>query len=159
MGFLDKFDDRRQAWIGIFFALAGLLVSGSSAFISVFDLYGRRTETRIEQDLPSKIQKLTASLNSAAEVIGQIELEIKQRQELVQQLEKDADKASKLAALNKDQLDAVAQVLRTEIKSDERQNFWTAQILAFFYAALGVALSELYRFIMRWRARKRIVGS
>jgi hypothetical protein len=63
-----------------------------------------------------------------------------------------------LAALNKEQLEAVAQVLRSEIKSDERQNFWTAQFLAFFYAALGVALSEGYRFILRWRARRKLAS-
>jgi hypothetical protein len=53
-------------------------------------------------------------------------------------------------------LDAVALVLKGEIQTDQRQNFWAAQALAFFYAAVGVALSELYRFIPRWRARRKL---
>jgi hypothetical protein len=52
-----------------------------------------------EPDLLAKIQILTKSLNTAAESIGQIETEIKQRQELVAQLEKQADTASKIATL------------------------------------------------------------
>lgn len=111
-----------------------------------------------EPDLPSKIQKLTKSLNTASDSMRQIEVEIEKRQELVRELEKQADTASKITTLNKEQRDAVAQLLRDEIKSDERQNFWTAQLLAFFYAALGVALSEAYRYAMRWRARRRLEG-
>jgi hypothetical protein len=96
------------------------------------------------------------SLNTAAQTIGEIEDEIKKREVLVKQLQHDADTAAKVSTLNKDQLDAVAQVLRGEIKSDERQNFWSAQLFAFFYAALGVALSEGYRFIIRRRTRHRL---
>jgi hypothetical protein len=105
----------------------------------------------------SPSHRFTASLKGAADTIGQIEEEIKQREALVQRLEEQADTAKKLSAMNKDQLDAVAQVLRGEIGRDERQNFWSAQALAFFYPAVGVGLSELYRFILRWRARRRLL--
>jgi hypothetical protein len=54
-----------------------------------------------QQELPARIQTLTKSLNSAAETIGQIEQEIEKRQELVAQLQRDADAASKLSTLNK----------------------------------------------------------
>jgi uncharacterized membrane protein YdfJ with MMPL/SSD domain len=126
------------------------LVSATSSFITHVQEKPKQVE------LPARIQTLTKSLNSAAETIGQIEDEIARRRKLVEQLQRDADTAAKLSALNKDQMDAVAQVLRTEIKSDQSQNFWNAQMLAFFYAALGVALSEGYRFITRWRLRQRL---
>lgn len=154
---LDRGIDRFRS-VMIVVVAGAALVSASSSLFSKLEIAFFGEKVAKPSNLPAKVQTLTASLNTAAQVIGQIEAEIKQRQELVQQLERDADQASKLAALNKDQLDAVAQVLRTEIRSDERQNFWTAQLLAFFYAALGVALSELYRFIMRWRARTKIVN-
>lgn len=107
-------------------------------------------------DLPTQITALTQSLNGAAKTIGEIERQIKQRQLLVEQLEREAQTASNLKTLNKDQLDAVAAVLNREIKSDQSHNFWGTQALAFFYAAVGVALSELYRFILRWRKRRRL---
>jgi hypothetical protein len=105
-----------------------------------------------KEDLAVRIQTLTNSLNSAAKTISQIEDEIKQRQSLVAKLQRDADEASKLSTLNKDQLDAVAQLLRSQTES----SFWSSQAIALFYAVFGVALSELYRFVMRWRARRRL---
>jgi uncharacterized membrane protein YdfJ with MMPL/SSD domain len=143
--------ERRMVTISTFAGLAGVIISLASTFIS-------HQEKPKQLELPARIETLTKSLNSAAETIGQIELEIKQRRDLVQQLEKDAATASALSALNKEQMEAVGQVLRSEIKSDERQNFWGAQLLAFFYAALGVGLSEGYRFILRWRARRRLAA-
>lgn len=146
---IERWMHDRGQWLGLFVAIAGLFISASASYINY--IYKPKL-----LELPARIQTLTASLNSAAETIGQIEAEIKRRQELVEQLQHDADTAAKVSALNKDQMDAVAQVLRSEIKSDERQNFWSAQLLAFFYAALGVGLSEGYRFFLRWRARKRL---
>jgi hypothetical protein len=94
-------------------------------------------------------------LNSAAKTISEIEGEIKKREELVRRLQSDAETATKLSELNKPQLDAVAQVLKGEIERDQRQSFWTAQGLAVFYAILGVALAELYHWIIRrWRRPK-----
>jgi hypothetical protein len=162
-----KFRGNRFELMFAFLTIMGVLVSLTSTLftklqenydISFKDYSIVFVMKKKDADLPSKIQTLTASLNSASQAIGQIENEIKQRQELVQKLEKEADTASKIAALNKEQMDAVAQVLRSEIKSDERQNFWGAQLLAFFYAALGVGLSEGYRYLLRWRARRRLAA-
>jgi hypothetical protein len=142
-------------WATIIVGFA-LVVSTTATVWSDFQHIIESNFVSSEPELPAKIHKLTESLNAAAESIGQIEGEIKKRQSLVEQLEQEANTATKLASLNQEQLNAVAQVLRGEIKSDERQNFWSAQLFAFFYAALGVALSELYRFIVRSRARRKL---
>jgi hypothetical protein len=142
-----KLNDRVQ-WLSVFVGLAAAIVAGTSTILSI-------REKPSQAELPARIRVLTGSLNSAAEAIGQIEAEIKKRQELVLKLQQDAETAAKLSALNKEQMDAVALVLRSEIKSDQSQNFWSAQLLAFFYAALGVALSEGYRFFIRWRLRRK----
>jgi myo-inositol-1-phosphate synthase len=135
------------------------LVSASLSSLSqVFSLSWKAFEKPKTVDLPSRIQTLTDSLNLAAKTIGQIETEIEQRQQLVRQLEKDAETASKVSVLNKEQMEAVAQVLRAEIKNDGQENFWRAQLLAFFYAALGVGLSEGYRFFLRWRVKRKLNG-
>ncbi len=139
--------------------LIGALVTSVGAAGIALSVYGFQllvSPQKTVVDLPTRINTLTESLKDAAKAIDAIEQEIKQRQALVEQLEREADTASKLKTLSKDQLDAVAQVLKSEIQSDQRQNFWSAQVLAFFYAAVGVALSELYRFILRWRARRRL---
>jgi hypothetical protein len=157
---LQSQKNQRRILNAIFVVLSMIVISLSSRIVGDFEeavqiLTGYRPAAR-EIDLPTRIQTLTRSLNSAAETVGQIEAEISKRQALVAQLQKDAETASKISALNKEQLEAVAQVLRSEIKNDQSQNFWSAQVLAFFYAALGVALSEGYRFIARWRLRRKL---
>jgi hypothetical protein len=144
--------NEKQGFIFSLVTLIGFVFITASVYVSQHFFYPKEKLP----DLPARISTLTESLNGAAKTIDAIEHEIKQRQALVEQLEREADTASKLKTLNKDQLDAVAQVLKGEIQSDQRQNFWNAQALAFFYAAVGVALSELYRFILRWRARRRL---
>jgi hypothetical protein len=144
--------NERQGWIGGLVSAIGSLFIGISV-VGFQHLLAPKPKTA---DLPMQIGILTDSLKDAAKTIDSIEQEIKQRQALVDQLEREADTASKLKTLNADQLNAVAQVLGAELKTDQRQNFWNAQGLAFFYAAVGVALSELYRFILRWRARRRV---
>ena len=70
-------------------------------------------------------------------------------------LEQDAETARKLSAVNKEQVDAIAQVLRGQIEAQERRSFWSNQALAVFYALLGVAFSELTRWLLRRKRRRK----
>jgi hypothetical protein len=134
--------------------LIGLLIISTIVF-SLSTVVSIVHEKPKEIDLAQRIRVLTESLNAAAETIGEIEDQIRQREILVQKLQEDADTASKLTSMNKEQLDAVAQVLKGQIEKEQHQTFWSAQLLAFFYTILGVILAELYHFIeKRWRRRK-----
>lgn len=128
--------------------IAGLIVNLTYAFFFV--------PKPKEIDLQERIRSLTSSLNSAAKSISDIEGEIKQREALVQRLVKDAETASKLAGINREQVDAVAQALKGEIERDQERNFWSTQLLALFYTLLGVVLAEVFHLIQRrWSARKK----
>jgi hypothetical protein len=105
--------------------------------------------------LEDRIRELTESLNRSATTIQDIENEITKRQALVTQLQKNADTASKLATVNKEQVSAIAQVLRTQIELQERNSFWFNQGVNALYMLLGVALGELVRWFLRWRAKQR----
>jgi hypothetical protein len=105
--------------------------------------------------LENRIQELTQSLNKSATTIQEIENEITKRQALVTQLQKDAETASKLATVNKEQVDAIAQVLRTQIQVQEHNTFWFNQGINVLYMLLGVGLGELVRWFLRWRARRK----
>jgi hypothetical protein len=50
----------------------------------------------------------------------------------VAQLQKDADTATKLSAVNKDQVEAIAQVLRTQNETEEHKSFWSIRRSLFF---------------------------
>jgi len=105
--------------------------------------------------LEDRIRELTQSLNKSATTIQEIENEITKRQALVSQLRKDAETASKLATVNKEQVDAIAQVLRTQIQAQERNSFWFNQGINALYMFLGVGLGELVRWFLRWRAKRK----
>jgi hypothetical protein len=120
--------------------------------LNSFESY-TRSSTRGGEDLQSRIKSLTASLNSAATTISQIEDAIKQRQELVSKLQHDAEIASSLKTMNQEQLNALSQVLRGEMARDKHEDFWFNQATALGYTLLGVLLSEGYRWFQRRRRR------
>lgn len=109
---------------------------------------------RIGATLPERINTLTDSLKSAAQIISDIEKEIGERQSLVEKLRSDAEAAKSLAQLNNKQVDAVAQVLRGQIDKEQNEGFWFAQATAFFYTILGVVLAEGARLFLRRKPRR-----
>jgi hypothetical protein len=141
-----------QEALARFVALA-VIGSVTAAMITAFNSWYAKPR---EIDLAERIKMLTSSLNSTARTITQIEDEIKRRQVLVERLKQNADTASKLAAMNKEQADAVAQTLRVEIEKENQKSFWSSQMLAIGYTVLGVALAELYRFCLRVIHRRRL---
>ena len=112
--------------------------------------------TKQQPSLQDRIKVLTNSLNKSASTIQDIETEIKNRQALVEKLQKDAEIAKKLTELNKDQVDAISQVLRGQIEEEEHRSFWSNQALAFFYVLLGVLLTEGTRWFLRWWSRREV---
>jgi hypothetical protein len=110
-----------------------------------------------EVELSDRIRTLTASLTTAATTISQIEEEVKRRHALVEKLQQDAETAQKISALNRQQVDAVAQVLKGEIEKEQRAGFWMNQLQNGFYALMGVILAELYHFLTRWYRRRMLM--
>lgn len=151
---------RTASMVDRFFAILPVLLL---AFVvgSVSQIWLSSRQTRqADPDLNSRIADLTLSLVKAARAISEIEEDIKKRQALVEQLRQDADTASKLAMVSKEQAEAVAQALRTEIASEQRQSFWSNQAYALFYTLLGVVLAELYHFLVnRLRRRRELQAS
>jgi arginine/ornithine N-succinyltransferase beta subunit len=102
-----------------------------------------------EITLEQKITALTKNLNDSARAISEVEREVQARRQLADKLRADAEEAQNLATLNQKQVEAVAQALRGQLEERERASFWWTIGQNFFFAALGVALSEVYRWIVR----------
>jgi hypothetical protein len=123
-------------------------------FTSVFGTYERKKQPK-EPNLEEKIVLLTKNLNDAARAISDVEREVQTRQKLADKLRSDAEEAQTLVTLNQKQVEAVAQALRGQLEERERASYWWNLGQNFFFAALGVALSELYRWIVRKVNRRR----
>ena len=102
--------------------------------------------------LEDRIVKLTNALNGASKAISDIEAEIVARQALVERLREDAELAEKIATLNREQSDAVAQALKVQLDRQDRRAFWLSVLTNIFFTCLGVLLSEI---VHRWRWSRR----
>jgi hypothetical protein len=123
----------------------GALATMAAIVPALFELLGRQLERRRtkgrQETTEMRIRKLTTSLTGAVDLINGIEREIEGRQALVGKLQKDVKRYTKLAALKKDEVEAVAQSLRGEIQREERRSFWRHVALNAFFFILGILAS------------------
>ena len=85
-----------------------------------------------------RIDRLTRTLRESAQVVSEMESEIERRQGLVERLRRE----QQLLELSRDEVEAVAQALRGELRREGRKAFWlnVAQGAVFFLLGLGAAL-------------------
>jgi hypothetical protein len=121
-------------------ALAALAAAAGLSFAvqALRELISRRTRPERGQTLDERLRVLVGSLNQASTSVGEIEREIRSRQELVDRLRRE----QRLLELNRDEVDAVAQALGGEVKREGRKTFWmgVAQNGVFFGLGVGVTL-------------------
>jgi hypothetical protein len=96
-----------------------------------------------QETLEARVDTLTASLRDAAKLVSQIEGEIESRSELASKLRDDVARYDALKKLSSSEVEAVAQVLRGELKSEGTKSFWLAVLVNFVFFVLGAASSFL----------------
>jgi hypothetical protein len=136
-------------WANVLAVTVGAALSVSSV-VGILKTGGNFSASQPET-LEARISTLTKSLKESAQLISSIEEEVSQRQALVERLQHDADEAKKLSSLNSDQVAAVAQVLRGELRSESRFGFWVTALTNLVFAILGASISEGFRIFRRWR--------
>lgn len=135
-----------HAWIEMIAVLA-TTVGFALPLSTTLGIFGGKHPQTLEEEIGT----LTKSLNDSARLISGIEQEISQRQALVERLQRDADEAKKLSTLNSDQVAAIAQALRGELRSEGRSGFWVTALTNLVFAILGASISEGFRVFRRWR--------
>ena len=135
---------RRRLW-DLSGSIGGMVAALLGAALSFwFSYYSRPHDT-----LTDRIATLTKSLNDSAQIISDIEQEVNRRQSLLEKLQRDADEAKNLAALNSAQANAVVQALREELNTESNKGWWASIIQGLIFAVLGavfgLAASELWR--------------
>ena len=92
-----------------------------------------------------KITTLTKNLKNSVEIISEIETEIENRSEIVTKLKNDAERYEKLKLVNEEQVEAIAQTLRGEIKSESKKSIWRNAIINFVVALSFFVLGYFLR--------------
>jgi len=116
---------------------------GLVLLLILFILLIIRQKEKPNTSLQDKIKALASSLTQSAELINQVELEISKKEELLEQLKKDTDTFNALLSLKKEEIDAVTNVLKSELKTQGRKSFWLNLIINIIFFILGAIASLL----------------
>jgi len=114
-------------------------------FIQFFEYLRERKRSK-EETIQDRIQRLTTSLREATELIGNIESEINGRSALADKLRSDVETYSKIVQLKKPEVEAVAQLLREELKREGRRSFWKGFATNFVFFLLGAIATGIITF-------------
>jgi peptidoglycan hydrolase CwlO-like protein len=115
----------------------GIVVSATAGFING---YFHKSHNK-KETLEDRINKLTSALQESSHLVTEVESEINERKNLVQELQKDAEKYEKLVSINKEQVEAVAQLLQGELRKEGNKSFWKGIIANFIFFILGAGVS------------------
>lgn len=118
-------------------ALAGLLSSIAAGLIEIFVF----KKYRKPQTLEIRINKLSSALKESSRLVSEVEGEIEKRQSLVAELQADAVRYQRLVSINKEQVEAVTQLLQGELRKEGDKSFWKGVLVNFIFFALGALLS------------------
>jgi hypothetical protein len=93
----------------------------------------------------SILQQLTTTLNDASNVISDIEIELKTKQALVEELEKQKGIVERAIELNREQVEAIVTLLGRPVVEQSRRDNRQQVILSVVFLFLGIFLSVILR--------------
>jgi hypothetical protein len=121
-----------QLWLYTLLAsLFAVAVGVTSTLIGL----GRKPSGR---SLEQRIDELSTNLRAASQVISAMEKEVADRQKLVNDLKRDAEQAETLAKLHREEVDAVAQALQTQLAKLERRSLRSNIVISSVSFVLGI---------------------
>jgi ABC-type multidrug transport system fused ATPase/permease subunit len=120
-------------------AIIGALLSTLGATVSLFLQRRRRSVQGGAETTEQRIARLTTALSESSHVIEEIEVEMKDRTELVEKLKRDAETYERLRNINREEAEAVAQALGGELRKEGRRSLLTNFFMNFGFFVLGVA--------------------
>jgi hypothetical protein len=106
-----------------------------------------------EPTVEERVRVLTQALQQSASVISAIESEINSRMNLVTRLEEQARTAQRLYETNREEVEAIASVLRGEISRNDTWNFWLGLAQDFLFTVFGVCFGYLVGW---WMNRRKL---
>jgi len=121
----------------------GLMVGGAASIIGELVQKLSKATKGKDQTLETRVEALTASLTDATQLISQIQREIESRSGLATKLREDVERYDQLKKISAPEVEAVAQLLRGELKSEARKSFWKGVIVNFIFFILGAVSSYL----------------
>jgi hypothetical protein len=89
------------------------------------------------------VKRLVAALTESTRVMAEIQREVTARSALAERLQRDVERHQELLALNREEVEAVAQTLRVEVQREGRRSFWAGVLVNAFFFGLGIVVTLL----------------
>lgn len=129
-------------WIMGFLAMAYVLFAGLMLWALRMQRMRRQQQREDqEQTLESKLRLLSQTSSRAVELSKQVTVEIDGLSEAARKARAEAEEAQAAASLSAEARDAVATLVRKELRTSDRRGIWTNVILSAVFFALGVGAS------------------
>jgi t-SNARE complex subunit (syntaxin) len=120
------------------------LFSAISAPILAADAMGwTKPILRPPDPAEERVKRLVEALTEATQVISAIEREVSARSVLAERLQKDVARHQELLALDRQEVEAVAQTFRLEVRRESRRSFFASLLLNAFFFGLGILVTVL----------------
>jgi peptidoglycan hydrolase CwlO-like protein len=113
----------------------------SSLVYAFLERGGRRIPP--QENAEQRVERLTKSLREAASFVDEIETEIAASQAKARKLQADVERYEQLSRIHREDLEAIATVLRIELRDESRRTFWQNFAMNFGFFLLGAAASFL----------------
>lgn len=125
--------------------LIGLVATLAGGFFALWSvLRQRRVNPEAAEESPrERADRLARGLREAVELIEEFEAEIRRGQRTADRLQADIRRSEELVRLGRDDVEAVARVLRTELRDESGRSFRRDLALNGGFLVLGAGLSLL----------------
>ena len=130
----------------IIFPIIAILGALASLIGTIIERFAKRRKK--EETIEDRVGKLTSSIREAVSLIAQIETEINKRSTLAEKLKADVEYYNKLKIINSSEIEAIAQVLRSELHTEGTRSFWKSVALNFVFFLLGAVVSFLIAYFI-----------
>lgn len=126
-------------WL-VLLSLSGAVGASASLLAALFRRLGVGKE---EDSVEERMTRLTSALSEAVHFTREIESEIATRSKLADKLQKDITTYNSLLEVKKEEVEAISQVLRQELRQEAKRSFWKDFCVNFLFFALGVGATLL----------------
>jgi hypothetical protein len=130
--------------------LVAIVLGVLGAILSVLQVaLDRPADSKTGETTEDRVKRLSRSLKEAVALISQIETEIKDRTALAEKLQNDVKTYNQLVQIKKPEVEAVAQLLRGELRSEGRKTFWRGVAVNFIFFVLGASASVVATMLVK----------
>ncbi|MBR9883447.1 MAG: hypothetical protein GYB21_07210 [Oceanospirillales bacterium] len=121
------------------------MIIAVGVFAVGFEFLKLKIERRLREkrgELPEdRIKRLANNLREATSAISEIEAELKERHALAEKVKSDYERYQKLAGLKRDEVEAVVQALRGELREEGTKSLWKSAIINLVFFIAGVLVT------------------